>query len=76
MAACSAVPVAILRDVRKSALLRMRLMDDIDMLRTPETLYYSGFVPATPSVRARSEHNRGGRDKPSHDPGEMAGSSI
>jgi len=31
--------VAILRDARESALLRTRLMDDIDMIRTMETLY-------------------------------------
>jgi hypothetical protein len=31
--------VAVLRDARKSALLRTRLMDDIDMIRTMETLY-------------------------------------
>ena len=36
----------------------------------------AGLVPATPSVRARSKQNRGGRDKPGHDPGEMAGGSI
>jgi len=32
--------------------------------------------PGLSSVRARSEHNRGGRDKPGHDPGEIAASSI
>jgi len=31
--------VAVLRDARKSALLRTRLMDDVDMIRTMETLY-------------------------------------
>jgi len=41
-----------------------------------------GIVLATPSVRGRSERNRGGRDNPriksgdGHDPGEIAGSSI
>ena len=29
----------------------------------------AGLVPATPSVRAQSKQNRGGRDRP-HDPGE------
>jgi hypothetical protein len=43
MAACSAWPVAILRDARKRALLRMRLMDGIDMIRTSETLHYFSF---------------------------------
>jgi hypothetical protein len=32
--------VAVLRDARKSALLRTRLMDGIDMVRTMETPYY------------------------------------
>ena len=32
------LPVAVLRDARKSALLRTRLMDDVDMIRTMETL--------------------------------------
>jgi len=36
----------------------------------------AGLVPATSSVRARSEQNRGGRDKPGHDTGEIAASSI
>jgi hypothetical protein len=31
--------VAVLRDACKSALLRARLMDDLDMVRTLETLY-------------------------------------
>src|SRR6266849_1571566 len=43
MAARAISLVAVLRDARKSALLRTRLMDDIDMIRTMETLYYSGF---------------------------------
>jgi hypothetical protein len=30
---------AVLRDARKSALLRTRLMDDVDVIRTMETLY-------------------------------------
>jgi hypothetical protein len=30
--------VAVLRDARKSALLRTRLIDDIDMIRTSETV--------------------------------------
>jgi hypothetical protein len=32
-------PVAVLRDARKSALLRTRLSKDIDMIRTSETKY-------------------------------------
>src|SRR5262245_17123781 len=32
----------------------------------------TGLVPPTPSSRARSKQNRGGRDKLGHDPGEMA----
>jgi len=39
MAAGTASPVAVLRDARKSALLRTRLIDDIDMIQTMETLY-------------------------------------
>ena len=39
MAARAISLVAVLRDARKSALLRTRLMDDIDMIRTMETLY-------------------------------------
>ncbi len=45
MAKGKASPVAVLRDARasfdklRSALLRTRLMDDIDMIRTMETLY-------------------------------------
>ena len=39
MAAGTISPVAVLRDARKSALLRTRLMADIDMIRTTETLY-------------------------------------
>jgi hypothetical protein len=31
--------VAVLRDARQSALLRTRLIDGIDMIRTIETLY-------------------------------------
>jgi hypothetical protein len=31
-------PVAALRDARKSALLRTRLIDDIDMIRSSETV--------------------------------------
>jgi hypothetical protein len=31
--------VAALRDARKSALLRTRLIDHIDMIRTSETMY-------------------------------------
>ena len=46
MATGTISPVAVLRDARilrqalKSALLRTRLMDDIDMIHTMETLYY------------------------------------
>jgi len=39
MAAGAVSPVAVLRDARKSALLRTRLTDEIDMIRTMETLY-------------------------------------
>jgi len=28
----------------------------------------AALVPATPSVEAQSKNNRGGRDKPGHDP--------
>jgi hypothetical protein len=28
----------------------------------------AGLVPATPNLKARSKSNRGGRDKPGHDP--------
>jgi len=38
MAAGMISPVAVLRDARKGALLRTRLMDDIDMIFTMETL--------------------------------------
>src|SRR5882672_9390909 len=38
MAAGAISPVAVLRDARKCALLRTRLMDDIDLIRTVETL--------------------------------------
>jgi len=38
MAAGTISLVAVLRDARKSALLRTRLMDDVDMIRTMETL--------------------------------------
>jgi len=31
----------------------------------------AGLVPATPSFAAQSKHDRGGRDKPGHDPGEV-----
>ena len=36
----------------------------------------AGLVPATPIVRARSNHDRGGRDKPGHDAREAARASI
>jgi hypothetical protein len=39
MAAGTISLVAVLRDARKSALLRTRLTDDVDMIRTMETLY-------------------------------------
>jgi hypothetical protein len=39
MAAGTISLVAVLRDARKSALLRTRLGDDIDMIRTMEALY-------------------------------------
>jgi len=39
MAAGTISPVAVFRNARRSALLRMRLMDDIDMIRTLETLH-------------------------------------
>jgi hypothetical protein len=35
----TASPVTVLRDARKSALLRTRLIDDIDRIRTSETVY-------------------------------------
>jgi hypothetical protein len=38
MAAGTISPAAVLRDARKSALLRTRLIDDIDMVRATETL--------------------------------------
>ena len=38
MAAGTISLVAVLRDARKSALLRTRLKDDIDVMRTMETL--------------------------------------
>jgi len=38
MAAGTIALVAVLRDARKSALLRTRLMDDVDMIRSMETL--------------------------------------
>jgi hypothetical protein len=38
MAAGTISLVAVLRDARKSALLRTRLMDNVDMIRTMETL--------------------------------------
>jgi len=37
MAAGTISLVAVLREARKSALLRTRLMDDVDMIRTMET---------------------------------------
>src|SRR5258707_11336037 len=33
-----------------------------------DTGVVAGLVPATPNVKARSRNNRGGRDKPGHDP--------
>src|SRR5258707_13365231 len=39
MAAGTASPAAVLPDARKSALLRTRLMDDVDIIRAIETLY-------------------------------------
>jgi hypothetical protein len=39
MAAGTISLAAVLRDARKSALLRTRLMDDVDVIRTMETLY-------------------------------------
>jgi hypothetical protein len=41
MAAGTISPVAVLRDARKSALLRTRLRDDIDMILNMETPNYS-----------------------------------
>jgi hypothetical protein len=38
MATGTISPVAVLRDARKSALLRTRAVDDIEMIRTMETL--------------------------------------
>jgi hypothetical protein len=39
MAAGTISLVAVLRDARKSGLLRTRLIDDIDMIRFSETMY-------------------------------------
>jgi hypothetical protein len=39
MAAGTISLVAVLRDARKSALLRTRLVDDVDLIRTMEALY-------------------------------------
>jgi hypothetical protein len=39
MAAGTMSPVAVLRDARKGALLRTRLKDDFDVIRTTETLH-------------------------------------
>ncbi len=58
MAAGTISPVAVLRDARilrqalRSALLRTRLMDDIDMIRTMETLYSrtNHLIRAAPGV--------------------------
>src|ERR1700722_1864522 len=36
----TALPAAVLRDARKSALLRTRLIDDIHMIRISETVYW------------------------------------
>jgi hypothetical protein len=36
--------VAVLRDARKSALLRTRLIGDIDMIRTSETKYSFSII--------------------------------
>jgi hypothetical protein len=44
MATGTISPVAVLRDARKGALLRTRLMDEIDMSRTKETLYVLGAI--------------------------------
>jgi hypothetical protein len=48
---------------------------DIDRFES-HTGVVAGLVPATPNFRAQSKNNRGGRDKPGHDPGEMAGAST
>jgi hypothetical protein len=44
-------------------------MADLDRFESHFTLLSPGLFPATPSVRAQSQHNRGGRDKPGDDPG-------
>jgi hypothetical protein len=36
----------------------------------------AGLVPATPNFKAQSKNNRGGRDKPGHDPEGMAVAST
>jgi hypothetical protein len=36
----------------------------------------AGLVPATPTLKAQSKNNRGGRDKPGHDLAENDGTSI
>jgi hypothetical protein len=44
--------VAVLRDARKSALLRTRLIDDIDMIRTSETRCCERASAATDGAHA------------------------
>jgi hypothetical protein len=36
----------------------------------------AGLVPATPNFKAQRNNDRGGRDKPGHDPREMFGAST
>jgi hypothetical protein len=36
----------------------------------------AGLVPATPNIERQSGDNRGGRDKPGHDPVEVPGAST
>src|SRR6266849_8256659 len=55
------LPISILLYVPKSgrpdfgcALLRTRLMDDVDMIRTSETLYWAGKTRARPGLRRQS----------------------
>jgi len=54
MAAGTVSLVAVLRDARKSALLRTRLMDDVDMIRTVETPYYSATGGLSASTMGRT----------------------
>jgi hypothetical protein len=45
----------------------MRLLQRISIVLNHTSRVVAGLVPATPSLRAQSKQNRGGRDKPGHD---------